>query len=291
MNNIGILYTCFNRKNKTIESLNSLYKSFNNLNKQVEFDIFLTDDGSTDGTSDAVKNNFPEVNILSGSGNLFWANGMINSWEEALLKKYDGYLLLNDDTLLYEHCISQLLLTHEYSIKKNKKEGIYIGATEDKNTNKLTYSGSILLNKFLYTQKRLIPNNNFQHCDLANANIMLVSHKVVEKIGILSSGYEHGIADYDYTLTASKKNIPVIIAPRYCGHCENDHVDLYDGFLDKTIEERKNILHSPTKMAFKSNIKYMRKFFPLRLPLYVFFGYFKIYFPKIYLKYFRNVRR
>ncbi|QWX84797.1 glycosyltransferase family 2 protein [Cellulophaga sp. HaHaR_3_176] len=291
MKKISILYTCFNRKEKTLKSLKSLYKAIQKLENQIEFEVYLTDDGSTDGTSEAIRSSFSEVQILKGSGQLFWANGMINSWKEALKNNYDGYLLLNDDTELYENSIEQLLSCHVHSLKKFNQEGIYIGATEDKHKKKLTYSGSVLLNKFLYTQKRLAPNGDFQYCDLANANIMLVSKQVVDKIGILSTGYDHGIADYDYTLMASQKKLPVIIAPEYCGHCEYDHIDFYVNYTSKTIKERKELLYSPTKMAFKSNVKYMKKFFPLRLPFYVFFGYFKLYFPKTYLKLFRNVRR
>ena len=42
---------------------------------------------------------------------------------------------------------------------------------------------------------------------------MMVAREVVEKIGILSEGYVHGVADYDYTLKAVKKNIPVFDFP------------------------------------------------------------------------------
>lgn len=40
------------------------------------FDVFLVDDESTDGTSEAIKSEFPEVSIIKGDGSLFWNRGM-----------------------------------------------------------------------------------------------------------------------------------------------------------------------------------------------------------------------
>lgn len=282
MKKIAALYTCYNRKKKTLASLHSLKEVVKTLDDDITFDIYLTDDGSTDGTFEEVSNKFPEVNIIKGDGNLFWAEGMRVSWKKALEKEYDGFLLINDDVEIYSNVINQLILTHNYCINTYNISGVYIGATEDKSENKLTYSGSIILNKFLYTQKRLAPNGNFQTCDIANANIMFVSKSVVDKIGILSEGYSHGMADYDYALTANKNNIPVLIAPEYCGHCINDHKDKYLDFEKKTYKQRKELLYSPTGLAFGSYKKYMKKFFPLRYPLIVFFGYFKLFFPRFY---------
>lgn len=292
MNTLAILLTCFNRKEKTLSALDSIYKAHGVSERDFSMDIFLTDDGSTDDTSIAVSTKFPKVNILKGTGNLFWSEGMRNSWKAAIKeKKYDGYLLFNDDTILYKNAFNQLFKSHQFSTETLKMSGIYVGATENKETKQLTYSGSLITNKFLYTQKRLSPNGEFQKCDLANANIMLVSKEVVDKIGILTEGYEHGIADYDYTLTANKVGIPVLIAPEICGHCINDHNDYYENFTRKSLKERKKILYNPTGLAHRSYKKYMLKFFPMRLPFFVFFGWFKLYFPKLYVNYFLKSRR
>ena len=64
---IAALLTCFNRKDKTITCLNSV------LNIIPTCHVYLVDDASTDGTSEAIKQNFPQVNIIQGNGNLFWS--------------------------------------------------------------------------------------------------------------------------------------------------------------------------------------------------------------------------
>src|SRR5690606_34720740 len=117
MYRIAVLLTCHNRKSKTLKALNSLKRTReavnqNAVNSKIDIVIYLTDDGSTDGTSDAVQESFPETIILQGDGNLFWANGMIKSWSEAIKDNFDFFLLLNDDTELFENSLEVLLSTH-----------------------------------------------------------------------------------------------------------------------------------------------------------------------------------
>lgn len=289
MTNVAALYTCHNRKEKTLNSLRSLFMARSKMpQNNFSVHVYLTDDGSTDGTSEAIKKEFPEVRLLQGSGQLFWAEGMRHSWKEALKGNYEAYLLLNDDVELYDNVFDQLLKTHEHCLEKFGFGGVYLGATEDRSIKKLTYSGSLIISRFLYKLKRLPPNGNYQECDLGNANIMMVSNNVVDKIGILSEGYSHGMADYDYTMTARSNSIPVLIAPEYCGHCVNDHRDLYEGFAEKSLEERKKVLYNPTGLALDSYIAYMKKFFPFRYPAVAFFAWLKLYFPKVYMRYFRK---
>lgn len=284
MNNIAVLYTSHNRKPKTLKALASLKNALSTFKQTLQITIYLTDDGSTDGTSKAVMEKFPEVNVLQGNGNLYWAGGMINSWKEAVKNRHTGYLLLNDDTFISENIFDDIALTNEYALKTYGEKGVYIGSTKDPITEKLTYGGAVITNRFLYQFVILEPNGEFQECDLGNANIMYVAAGVVDKIGILSKGYVHGIADYDYTLKSKKNNIPVLIMPNYCGLCERDTKGLYENFHLMNFKQRLKHLHSPTGIAFKSRLLFMRKFFPYRYPMFYVVGWLKVLFPNIYLK-------
>ena len=64
------------------------------------------DDASTDGTSDAVRQTYPQVKIFSGDGNLFWNGGMWGVFSEAMKDEPDYYLWLNDDTIIYPETVS-----------------------------------------------------------------------------------------------------------------------------------------------------------------------------------------
>ncbi len=62
-----------------------------------------------------------------------------------------------------------------------------------------------------------------QKCDVVNANVLWVSKEVVDRIGIFDYHFTHGIADFDYSLQALKRSIPIFLAPNVCGVCNDDH--------------------------------------------------------------------
>src|SRR5690606_30931651 len=195
MPKLAVLLTCFNRKEKTISSLSALQVAYENSGKDWQLAIYLTDDGSTDGTSEAVSKQFPEANILKGNGSLYWAGGMRNSWEEAIKGDYDAYLLLNDDTNVSINVFESIFITNDYCKLKYGVEGIYVGTTIDSRTKEVTYGGSIFKNRFLGTIRRVPLNfESPEICELGNANIMWVSKNVVKDIEMLSKGYIHGMA-------------------------------------------------------------------------------------------------
>ena len=281
---IAVLLTCFNRKEKTLHALKKLMLAHKTVSEKVSLEIYLTDDGSTDGTGEAVKEKFPDAVILQGNGNLYWAGGMRNSWKEAIKGNYDAYLLLNDDTNVFTNVFQELISTHEYCQKNYGRNGIYLGSTYDAATKKISYGGAKLTNKFMFKYHFLTPNGHFQNCELGNANIMMVPKEVVDKIGILSEGYIHGVADYDYTLKAIKKNIPVLITPKYSGTCTDDHSDIYTDFSKKTFSERLALMKNPLALDFTSNFNLMLRHFPLRVPFVLFSAGLKIFLPSLYVK-------
>ncbi|WP_420322309.1 glycosyltransferase family 2 protein [Flagellimonas sp.] len=285
MNKFAVLLTCFNRKEKTIKALNALHSAYNKISREWEMSIYLTDDGSTDGTSDAVIKKFPKVNILKGSGSLYWAGGMRNSWTEAKKGDYGAYLLLNDDTNIHPDVFNKIFETEKYCLKTFKEPGIYVGTTIDAESGKVSYGGSVFTNRFLGKMKRVhMDNKTPMSCELGNANIMWVPKNVVEIIGILSPGYIHGMADYDYTMKAVKKKIPVLTLPGVSGECINDHGEIYERFEKLSFKERVRFLYNPVGLDFSSQLYHMRRHFPIRLPLFYLMGWFKVIFPNIYAK-------
>lgn len=292
---IAALLTCFNRKDKTLSCLTSLYQALETYNSKVEdninLSVYLTDDGCTDGTGDAVRCNFSDkdITILQGTGNLYWAGGMRFAWNEALKKhnEWAFYLLLNDDTDLLENLFEELLNTHKYCIDNYKQAGVYSGITSSKSDhNKMTYGGDVWKNKFLGTSVRLKPNGKPQMCDITNANILLVSKEVVDKIGIFWDGYIHGKADNDYSNTARRKKIPVLLTANFCGRCDNDHKgskEIADAVKKMSLSERKNYFSHPIR-SNKDYLKYIRRNMPLRYPMVCLGRMLNVYFPKFYYK-------
>ncbi|MBN1186526.1 MAG: glycosyltransferase family 2 protein [Bacteroidales bacterium] len=265
INSIAVLLTCHNRKEKTIACITQLNESKSVCSIAFEMDVYLTDDGSTDGTSDELKKLFPAVNILYGNGSLFWAGGMRNSWKAALQKReYDAFFLLNDDTIIERTCFDELFKTHEYSIKVYGKGGIYIGSVKDQFTQEHSYGGNILINKWKFSAKKVLPDGNIKECDLGCSNIMLVHYKVVDTIGIFSEKYIHAKADFDYTLRAQEKKFPILVCPNYCGYCTNDTPNV--NLKKMNLRQRIQYLKDPKGVELSGYMYFIRRFFPFRAP-------------------------
>lgn len=279
--NIAVLLTCHNRKDKTIACLSSLFKAI--IPSEYLLDIFLTDDGSTDGTEDAVNELFPQVRMIKGDGNLFWAGGMRLAWETAMQEKpYDVFLLINDDVELYPDFFLNLLETEAYSIAKTGKPGIYSGATVDKSSEEVSYGGSRVTNYLLVVRGNMLaPGKQPQECDITNANILWVSKEVVDEIGIFDYQFTHGIADYDYSMQATEKKIPVLLAPGIGGVCTDDHRQSWRS-SQYTLKERIAYLKSPKGLAYDEYLYYIKKHFPMFLPYSFVMLWMKTLFPFIW---------
>jgi GT2 family glycosyltransferase len=102
-----IVIPVFNRLELTRQCLASL-----TCQSYKDFAVFLVDDGSTDGTEEAVIREFSsklDIEILKGDGNLWWAGGIKMGVERALQKSRDGdYIVtLNNDVIVMENFLSQ----------------------------------------------------------------------------------------------------------------------------------------------------------------------------------------
>lgn len=295
--NIAIILTCHNRREKTVACLESLKKAISYYCERyanedgIFFEVFLTDDGCTDGTAEAVMSLFgsKHLHIIEGDGNLYWAGGMRKAWEEARNNHslWDFYLLLNDDTILLTDCFDQLMETHEYALKHFGKAGVYSGICCDaENKTKTTYGGDVWVNRLTARSRRLAPIGTPLVCDMTNANILLVSKDVVDKIGIFYVGYQHAIADYDYSIQAKKHGFPVIVTSGFCGECPNDHgtqSDLAEKIIGMTLKDRKAYYSHP----LHSNNDYklfIRRNAPLRYPMVLLGRFLNMYFPRWYYK-------
>lgn len=181
---IAVLLTCHNRKENTYACLTALHQC--EVPEDYTFEVFLVDDGSTDGTSEGIQQQFPYVNIIQGDGNLYWNRGMHLAWETASkTKDYDYYLWLNDDTFLREEAF-QILLSQTFD------NAIVCGTTQSKLTQEMTYGG------FRKNPDRLIvPDGSFQESDYCNGNCVLIPKAVFQVLGNLDPVFHHAVGDFD----------------------------------------------------------------------------------------------
>lgn len=209
MKTIAVLLTVFNRKDKTLQSLERLYKLLPLDGYQV--DVYLTNDGCTDGTPEAVAELFPQVKIINAKGDLFWNRGMWTAWDTAAkTKDYDFYLWLNDDTFVYDNMLRGLI---DSAVETNEK-AIIVGATESTDHSEITYGGRLKDGKIPIPNGRLVKVNHF------NGNIVLIPQAVYSVLGNLDPYFTHSKGDFDYGLRAKKVGIDIYQAGEVLGECD-----------------------------------------------------------------------
>ena len=93
MQAVAILMACHNRREKTMACLDALLTS--DLVTDTALEVFLIDDGSTDGTSNAVSSLYPAVHLIAGDGNLYWNGGMRVAFAAAMHKGFYFNILVN----------------------------------------------------------------------------------------------------------------------------------------------------------------------------------------------------
>jgi GT2 family glycosyltransferase len=105
---IALVIPVHNRRETTLQALRSLSR----IDKTgLDVRIYIVDDGSTDGTSDAIARDFPEVNLVKGDGSLHYAGGTNLGIETAFLWEPDHFVLMNDDSVFHESFLQRLVNT------------------------------------------------------------------------------------------------------------------------------------------------------------------------------------
>ncbi len=211
MKHIAIVMTVFNRRAQTIQCLENIKAQTIHNNGNYKVDIFLTNDGCTDGTPEVVRDQFPYVNIIEGDGNLFWNRGMYAAWQEAAKGNYDYYLWLNDDTYLRRNSIERLVSCSE----DKQDETVIIGSCcSSSNEEEITYGG--------HTQNgKLIKDvSSEKECVVFHGNIVLIPRFIFEQIGFNDRRYRHAMGDFDYSLMVHKKGLKAYVAKGVFGVCD-----------------------------------------------------------------------
>lgn len=205
---IAVILACHNRRAKTIACLDGLFRCV--LPQGVALSVHLLDDASTDGTAEAVQAAHPSVSVVHGDGALFWNQGMIRAWQDALVRSPDFFLWLNDDTELHEDAIAAMWNTSSAC----SHQAIVVGSTSVSRDHRApSYGGRDRSGGLLTPSDVAIPCHSF------NGNCVLVPAAVHRRLGTLSPRYRHSFGDFDYGYRAARAGIARVVAPGYVGWC------------------------------------------------------------------------
>ena len=212
---VYVLIPVFNRVELTKRILQSLQGQ-----KSVNLKIIVIDDGSTDGTSEVLKN-FQEVEVLKGNGDLWWA-GAINLGLQHIqksIRKDDFFLFINNDVEVDENFVSSLILASD------EFGGAAVGsAIKDKVSGEITSIGAVanLKNFKIYDLlsdqkiKGMRAFENFYPVRFLSGRgaIYPASCLIKGRVSMKPFLLPHYHADYEFSEQVTRLGIPLIVSTK-----------------------------------------------------------------------------
>jgi GT2 family glycosyltransferase len=223
-----VLIVCRNRRETTLTAIRRVRDQRN----AQAAPIALLDDGSTDGTSGAITEAFPDVQIFQGDGSAFWNGGLHQLWSAVRYANVDAFLWLNDDSWLDDDAFDRFdRCWREMESKLGNRSFILVGATRGARA-ETTYGGfDVERSMFAF---RLIPVKpdaaQLKPTTTFNGNVVLVGREVVDAIGINDPGFFHNLGDVDYGLRAQRAGVPVMLLPGTVAYCEGNLAKRQQGY-------------------------------------------------------------
>lgn len=102
---VYILIPVHNRRETTLTCLEYLHKT----GVLQQYYVVVIDDGSTDGTTDIVLQQYPDTLIVSGNGDLWWTGAIALGMEYAAELNAEYFIWLNDDCLPTKDALFQMV--------------------------------------------------------------------------------------------------------------------------------------------------------------------------------------
>jgi GT2 family glycosyltransferase len=278
---LAVCLTCFNRRETTLSSLRDLARCA--VPQQLNIKIYLVDDGSSDGTSEAVACEFPDVELMHGDGSLFWGGGMRLAFGAAIEHRHEFYLWLNDDVNLQPDALVRLIETHRFVSRGGRDTVIVVGAASDPETGRLSYSGhrqsriNPLKFEYIYpdTEKPLL-------CDTMNGNIVLIPAEAARRVGNIDPLFPHTIGDTDYGLRARRLGIKTWMCPGYLATCQKNLRKWHWQQPEYSLWERIRFVNHPLGQPFRPYMRFAFRHGGLWGAILALWAYRRLFFPGLF---------
>jgi GT2 family glycosyltransferase len=213
---IHIIIPVHNRLSYSKNCLESIF-----LNVKIEKTITIVDAGSTDGTSNFLRDKYPQVNIVNVDESHFWT-GSIKAGVENVLKfakEFDFIMSLNNDVIVPVGSIEALL-----NEAKNDRKNLYGSLSlsiKDKDT--IVSSATIIkswifnLNSHLYRYQLYSNMSDFspKDADILTGRSVLYPIEIFSKIGNFDSKrFPHYGGDDEFTFRAKRMGWGLKLVPK-----------------------------------------------------------------------------
>lgn len=209
-----IIILNLNKKEDTLKCLESVFKL-----DYSPYEVVVIDNGSTDGSVEAISKAFPEVHLIRSVNNLGVAGGRNRGIEYANSNfQYKCLFFLDNDTLVEKESLGELV----NAIRRDKQIGLVTPKSYRMSSPKIIasaggidinlYTGSVCdigsgeFDKGQYDQPKFVTS-----C----AGLVLVKKEVFSQIGWFDEIFNpYGWEDIDFSLRAKKRGFKSLYVPK-----------------------------------------------------------------------------
>ncbi len=217
---IYVVIVSWNRADDTIECLKALASS-----DYSNYRPLIVDNGSTDGSPDAIRAAFPAVEVIANEDNLGFARANNIGIEHALQQGADYVLLLNNDTLVDERLLTELVAVGE----SDPKIGMLVpkiyypstGSGRSHGEKGRLWSAGARWRRFpprvtiIGFGREDGPAYSVQReVDYATGCAMLVKREVFERVGMFDPAFFMYHEDYDFSARVRRGGYRIVYVPQ-----------------------------------------------------------------------------
>lgn len=211
-----------NRKELTLGCLRSLTSA--DLTG-IDLHTIIVDDGSTDGTADAIRSEFPDVEIIPGNGNLWYTAGM-NAGIAAALKHDPDYILAINNDCEFDPKFLRRLLDTAQSNTRAVVGAVLVNWDDRESVFQVAPKWNVWWGGMRHWVKqtlRTLPERAWE-VELIVGNCVLFPSAAIREVGLMDAERLPQYGDAEYTPRMRKAGWRLLIEPQAHVYCKPNDV-------------------------------------------------------------------
>jgi len=209
---VELIVLNWNGLKDTCECVDSLIRT-----RYFNYGIIIVDNGSTDGSEEALRNKYPAIPLIQTGRNLGFAAGMNVGMRKALESGADYCVLVNNDAVIDESCVAELVKAAE----KVTGAGLLCAKIYFKDRPDVIWYSGASFSPLLgwgrhrgYNEKDKGQYDRIESTRRPCGCVLMASRRFLEKTGLFDEEYFCYCEDLDWGERARKGGFSILYVPQ-----------------------------------------------------------------------------